>query len=98
MPLVKQVWTEDSLRKQARDLGYWIGKIIAHEHDYWFLIKSRSPKVPIFVGQPGRDFIPLGPLGGPDAVMAAISVLQSQHEAAEAEAAEEAEAEGNGEE
>jgi hypothetical protein len=88
MPFVKQVWTEDGLRKQAQDMGYWIVKIIAHANDYWYLIKTRSPKVPIFVGQPGRDFINLGPLGSPDAVFAVIQLLKSQRAAAEEETSE----------
>lgn len=75
MPSVKSVWTEESLRGRAKDLGYWIVKVMCHVDSYWFLVKTRSPKEPIFVGKKNRDYIELGPLGSPDAVFAAIQVL-----------------------
>ena len=80
--VVANGWNEASLRGQAKELGYWIVKIIAHQHDYWYLLKSRRSDERIFAGKEGVDYLNLGPLGGPDAVMAAISLLASQKKSA----------------
>ena len=89
------VWDEESLHGRAKNLGYWVCKVLCHRHSYWFLVKIRpmaGPKTEaIFAGRKGRDFISLGALGNADAVMAAIGVLEDQQAAAQADETEEEE-------